>query len=848
MLSISSRDTKELRRGLNAAFDRLDQSRARASHAETLALDMLLRVREAEEERANAMRQASTVREELGKYKALLDNAHGEIRRAQQMLQDQEQLRYDAEASAARARDNARQMKQKRLIELAREQGRKMGFNEGIQAGQRIGYQEGQSSMHEGLFSPNEGPRFRELFDESKYRLDDMDQSPILQNYHSNLSSPHNAELPLPTPLPSHQVYPRLQGPLGDPPASAIDVTNRPPEAPHNPTSPPGLQRAFSIDSSSTTTLPAVPSQHVSFRAPPSMPTIPEAPSTEVGSGSWRSRSPRDSPRTQNHTPPVLTSQVSTHASVGPSVAPGAAFEPPPGIIESSTSGPVTGYPPDSGSPIYKSPSPHRAFNDPSVLTSGIIPDVSRSPIQEYFPDTGGAIRSPARERFENPSESGDIPSSVQERFTTIHSPTSRATSTQTDNVRFVHDSPYPQFSVRPSSRQDVKGVPPPRRDPPPKRRPILQMPAPLAPQSGTSVPYASRSQSMVQHSRPSEYDNPVLRSASLNAATNASSNWYLPSSQIVPNTVELRTDMMPQQRSRSVSMQNSNVPPDSYEARHPRRTTASPSLARDSPASQPARSQNLSPSAHVQIPPARYHTPHPASPGLASPSTALGHIPPADMYSPRAASPIPNINASDPVNQSPRRFPPTIYHEPDLQRRPTITIDHEQEGRASSPALPVPSRNFRSTSPRIVLPPADHLSASPYTSGQRTLIVSPHTPDDTLPVRPPSVSPRPSPAAFVQHVPPPQGGVTSPTLLRSASPNPLPRGASPAPLLRASSPAPLPIRSPSVRSARMHRSPSDVSLPGAHGSQYMHYDPNMEADIAVLASTSADKLPAPAR
>jgi uncharacterized membrane protein YccC len=73
MLSVSARDAKELRRGLNAAYNKLDQSRERASHAEKLALDMLLRVREAEEEREKAMREASTIHEELGRYKALLD-------------------------------------------------------------------------------------------------------------------------------------------------------------------------------------------------------------------------------------------------------------------------------------------------------------------------------------------------------------------------------------------------------------------------------------------------------------------------------------------------------------------------------------------------------------------------------------------------------------------------------------------------------------------------------------------------------------------------------------------------------------------------------------------------------
>ena len=482
MLSVSSRDAKELRRGLSAAFDKLDQSRVRASHAEKLALDMLLRVREAEQERANAMRHSSTVREELGKYKALLDNAHGEIRRAQQMLQDQEELRYEAESTAARARDNARLMKQRRLVDLAREQGRKIGYNEGIQAGQRIGY---EGPTDDGELYQNEGARFREMFDESKYRLDEFDQSPPFRDAYLN----HDTEV-LPTPLPRRQVYPRLDGQLGGA-GSTIDANNMVSEAPYTPMSPAGVQRTSSADSSSTTTLPAVPtSQHVSSRAGPPMPTIPEVPSTEVGSGSWRSKSLRDSPRSQNHIQPATNADV--HPSAVAFSQSGAAFEPPPGIVADTPSGFAGGNLPDSDAHFYESPSPRRAFDNSSVLNNGIIPDVSRSPVHENFSTATGAIRnherehsetspeafrspargqygafpeatqspargqfepmpgayqSPAREHFE--MSPGTIPSPVQERVSTNH-----PSGTTRDSVRFVGDPRNSESSTRPSSRQ----------------------------------------------------------------------------------------------------------------------------------------------------------------------------------------------------------------------------------------------------------------------------------------------------------------------------------------------------------------------------------------------------------
>ena len=417
MLSVSSRDAKELRRGLNAAFDRLDQSRVRASHAEKLALDTLLRVREAETERADAMRLASTTREELGKYKALLDNAHGEIRRAQQMLRDQEELRYEAEATAARDRDTARLMKQRRLIDLAREQGRKIGFNEGIQAGQRVGYHEDRSPMEdEGLYS-NVVPRFREMFDESKYRLDEFDQPPPFRDTYLDPSSLHDVGIP--TPLPRRQVYPRLQGASG----TAIDATNPVSEPTYTPMPPTGIPRTSSTDSASTTTLPAAPATlHVSSRAPPPMPTIPEVSSTEVGSASW-SRSPRDSPQTQSHIQPASSPQVSTNANILPPVDPysQAAFVPPPGIVDDTHTEPVNGNYFESGPHTYESPSPRRAFDNPSVLDHGIIPDVSRDSVHENFPTGTGVVQSPTREHLERFPE--PIPSPAREHFETFPQP-----------------------------------------------------------------------------------------------------------------------------------------------------------------------------------------------------------------------------------------------------------------------------------------------------------------------------------------------------------------------------------------------------------------------------------------
>ena len=295
-----------------------------------------------------------------------------------------------------------------------------------------------------------------------------------------------------------------------------------------------------------------------------------------------------------------------------------------------------------------------------------------------------------------------------------------------------------------------------------------------------------------------------------------------------------------------SRSTETQNYRPSS--TRNQRPTTDRPYSNGDPTISQPMEPQSYRPRVQVQIPPSRYYSPNSASPRTATPLATQqqqSHVSHADMYSPYATSSNLNISASDIANQSPRRYPPTLYNEPNLQRQPTPGFDHEQEGRESPTGLPVPSRDTRATSPSTVLPRTGSPNGNPYAAGQRNTITSPHndTPTETLPVRPPSVSPRPNPAGFAQQISPHHGSMTSPTPRRAASPNPLPRGASPAPLPRASSPAPLPIRSPSVRSTRIHRNASDVSLPGGRGSPYMRYQPELEADIAVLASTSADRL-----
>ncbi|KAH9179738.1 hypothetical protein EDB89DRAFT_1922920 [Lactarius sanguifluus] len=952
MLSVSARDAKELRRGLNAAYNKLDQSRERASHAERLALDMLLRVREAEEEREKAMREASAIREELGRYKALLDSAHGDIRRGQRLLQDQEHLRYEAETAAARARDTARQMKQRRLIELAREQGRKMGYDEGVQAGQRIGYYDGQSPGDDTKVYFNEGPRFREFFDESNYRLDNFDQPPPVQ---PNPSSTNDPGVPPLAPQATHPPYTDLQAQYDEVPEIPHNTSTPPPEVPY--TSPlRRVSRPPSTDSSSTTTLPAAPVPlRAMSRAPPTMPTIPEVASTEVGSTS-RSRSQRDSPRMHGHIQPApqapaydvvlphlqdpatfepppgsvgvssLAYGASPHnhvlpsvvhplqdradfepppGSVGVSPAPGpqmslhddrTAFHPPPGSVEMSPalalqashdavlpsivslpqdrgtfqpppgsvyeapSTPVNGHPQRPGQqPVYPLPSPRGArragYDYFSNANEGI-----RSPVQERFasspratPSQGqehhaghpGNFPSTVQERFASapeatpttpsqvqghhagppgnppstvqeyfPSSSEYAPNRVRERNPSTHSSTrSRRTSrTRAESIQLADELRNPEYLTR--VRADGST---PRRDGPPKRRPVPQMPAPLAPQSAPNISYDQGPQGSARHMQPSGFDYGVPSDAGMNASPNTTVDRRRSLPRAVPSSAERPIDRAPAQHSGAASHQSyGGQHPGPGTVRDPHPQAAPYFIPNDPPAGQQATPQNHS-RGHVQIPPTAYYAPDPAS-HLANSPTMSDQVQPTDTYSPGATPSSPNPNVSNSRVQSPPRYPPTLYNEPMLQQQSSRSADYQQEQTASSPTLPVPSRNSRATS-HMMIPPPTPSRRNSYVTRQGIVADSPRTPTDALPIPPPSLSPHPSPAAFPRQIPPPQGASTPG---RPTSPNPLPRSSSPAPLPRASSPAPLP----------MHRSTSDVS----------------EANIAVLASSSAEALAAPTR
>lgn len=171
LLAYEEREVKELQRLLYNATEQLKIERQRADDADRKALEAAYRFRSADNARIIAEQNAARVnevglirhsnclsglthvhllcRQELRLYKIQLDNAQKEIFRAQEVLSTVDHQRHEAEEDAARARSTARALKEEKLVQIAREEGRRMGMEEGIERGRDIGYEQGRAAGYE---------------------------------------------------------------------------------------------------------------------------------------------------------------------------------------------------------------------------------------------------------------------------------------------------------------------------------------------------------------------------------------------------------------------------------------------------------------------------------------------------------------------------------------------------------------------------------------------------------------------------------------------------------------------------------------------------------------------------
>ena len=109
------------------------------NEAEERVLEIAQRFNAVNEARVQAQAEAAKLSAELGMYKLQLDNAQQEIYKAQDVLRKVEDERDDAAAEATEARDTARRYREEHMVYLAREEGRKMGYLQGLRHAQ-MGY------------------------------------------------------------------------------------------------------------------------------------------------------------------------------------------------------------------------------------------------------------------------------------------------------------------------------------------------------------------------------------------------------------------------------------------------------------------------------------------------------------------------------------------------------------------------------------------------------------------------------------------------------------------------------------------------------------------------------------
>jgi hypothetical protein len=167
-------EARDIQRLLHLALDRLERESQRVTEAEKRALEMAERFQAVNEARLAAQEATANATTELNLYKFQYSNAQQEILRAQDTLKAVEEQRDDAAAAAASARDTARRFREQQLVLTAKEEGRRMGYEEGLQHA-RYGYEFlGATDYEDRLLDPRNRITNRLLTEQPYNEEDDL--------------------------------------------------------------------------------------------------------------------------------------------------------------------------------------------------------------------------------------------------------------------------------------------------------------------------------------------------------------------------------------------------------------------------------------------------------------------------------------------------------------------------------------------------------------------------------------------------------------------------------------------------------------------------------------------------
>ncbi|KAJ7209643.1 hypothetical protein GGX14DRAFT_452403 [Mycena pura] len=135
LLNLERREHRETQRELSRLTEQLRQQTLLAQEAQSQVLEATERLKNVNEARLVAVREAARANESLGLYKFQLETAQNEINRAQSVFNIVEAERYKAELAGAKSRTVARKLHEQQKVQLAREEGRRQGLQEGLEAG-----------------------------------------------------------------------------------------------------------------------------------------------------------------------------------------------------------------------------------------------------------------------------------------------------------------------------------------------------------------------------------------------------------------------------------------------------------------------------------------------------------------------------------------------------------------------------------------------------------------------------------------------------------------------------------------------------------------------------------------